>query len=109
MERSAFRADAALVELGVDSLVAVEIRSWFLKEVNIDMAVLKILGGASTTDIAHFAIEQVAEELIPGIGVTTRDTTADLNKTTEPASAEVSTKTTENEVVSIILLFITSA
>lgn len=41
--------DVALTEMGVDSLVAVEIRGWFLKRVNIDMPVFKILGGASVT------------------------------------------------------------
>ena len=39
-----------IIDLGIDSLVAVEIRSWFLKEVNEDMAVLKVLGGASVED-----------------------------------------------------------
>ena len=36
-----------IIELGVDSLVAVEVRTWFLKEVGQDMPVLKVLGGAS--------------------------------------------------------------
>jgi acyl carrier protein len=39
--------DASIIDLGVDSLVAVEIRSWFLKEVDKDVPVLKILGGSS--------------------------------------------------------------
>ena len=42
--------DGSLVDMGVDSLVAVEIRAWFLKGINIDMPVFKILGGASVTD-----------------------------------------------------------
>ncbi|KAK0664508.1 hypothetical protein QBC41DRAFT_380647 [Cercophora samala] len=67
MEESSFRHDAPLIEMGVDSLVAVEIRSWFLKEVNVDMAVLKILGGASTTGLCQFAAEQMPRELLPGI------------------------------------------
>ncbi|PWY79697.1 ketoacyl-synt-domain-containing protein [Aspergillus heteromorphus CBS 117.55] len=36
-----------LINLGVDSLIAVEIRSWFLKELEVDMPVLKLVGGAS--------------------------------------------------------------
>ncbi|TEY65541.1 hypothetical protein BOTCAL_0139g00080 [Botryotinia calthae] len=67
MVESSFRPDAALIELGIDSLVAVEIRTWFLKEVNVDMAVLKLLGGATTIDIARSAVEQMSAELLPGI------------------------------------------
>lgn len=40
-------AKVAIIDLGVDSLAAVEIRSWFLKEIGKDMPVLKILGGSS--------------------------------------------------------------
>jgi hypothetical protein len=39
--------DKPIVDLGVDSLVAVGIRSWFLREIEKDMPVLKILGGSS--------------------------------------------------------------
>lgn len=40
----------AIIDLGVDSLAAVEIRTWFLKEVGKDMPVLKVLGGASVAN-----------------------------------------------------------
>ncbi|TAQ90374.1 hypothetical protein B7494_g1325 [Chlorociboria aeruginascens] len=63
-----FRADAALIELGVDSLVAVDIRSWFLKEVNTDMPVLKIVGGATTTEVCQYALETLPQEMIPNLG-----------------------------------------
>ena len=62
-----FRPEAALIELGVDSLVAVDIRFWFLKELIVDVAVLKILGGASTISLCQYAIEQAPKELLPGI------------------------------------------
>lgn len=42
--------DVPIIELGVDSLVAVEIRSWFIKEVDKDMPVLKVLGGSTLAD-----------------------------------------------------------
>ncbi|KAH6844804.1 hypothetical protein B0I37DRAFT_446777 [Chaetomium sp. MPI-CAGE-AT-0009] len=67
MDEASFRADAALIEMGVDSLVAVEIRSWFLKEVDVDMAVLKILGGASTIELSQFAVEKMPRDLLPGL------------------------------------------
>lgn len=36
-----------VIDLGIDSLVAIEIRSWFSTETGHDVAVLKILGGAT--------------------------------------------------------------
>lgn len=48
--------ESSLMNLGIDSLVAVEIRSWFLKELGIDMPVLKILSGASLTDLCKDAL-----------------------------------------------------
>jgi hybrid polyketide synthase/nonribosomal peptide synthetase ACE1 len=42
-----------LLLLGIDSLIAVEVRSWFLKELNVDVPVLKVIGGASILDICR--------------------------------------------------------
>jgi acyl carrier protein len=49
-----------VIDLGVDSLVAVEIRTWFAQEVGADVAVLKILGGPS--------IEELVEDVLSNIG-----------------------------------------
>ena len=57
-----------LVELGVDSLVAVEVRSWFLKELKTDMPVLKVLAGGSVADLCHQNLEKLPEKLLPNIG-----------------------------------------
>ncbi|KAK4201201.1 Nonribosomal peptide synthetase 14 [Triangularia verruculosa] len=54
----------ALVEQGVDSLVAVEVRSWFLKELDIDMPVLKVLGGNSIVDLLNDAIERIPPSIL---------------------------------------------
>lgn len=45
--------------IGIDSLVAVEIRSWFLKELNVDIPVLKIIGGDSIADLCTEALSRV--------------------------------------------------
>ena len=49
-----------LVEQGVDSIMAVEVRTWFIQELGVDIPVLKILGVGSTTEslieTAHVAI-----------------------------------------------------
>ena len=57
--------DSGADDLGVDSLVAVDIRAWFLKELEIDMPVLKILGGATLADLLSFAVEKIPEHLKP--------------------------------------------
>jgi len=50
-----------LTDQGVDSLVAVDIRSWFLKELGVDIPTLKILGGNSIADLANAALEKIPE------------------------------------------------
>ncbi|KAK4199547.1 putative dual specificity polyketide synthase [Triangularia verruculosa] len=60
--------EAPVVELGVDSLVAVEVRSWFLKELKVDIPVLKVVGGASVTELCQRALEKVPEEMLSGLG-----------------------------------------
>ena len=60
--------DAPLVELGIDSLVAVEVRSWLLKEFKVDIPVLKVVGGASLAELCQKALEKMPEELLTGIG-----------------------------------------
>ncbi|KAI4141216.1 MAG: hypothetical protein L6R39_005464, partial [Caloplaca ligustica] len=49
--RDQIHASQGLIALGVDSLMAVEVRSWFLSELEVDMPVLKLLGGASISEI----------------------------------------------------------
>lgn len=53
-------------ELGIDSLVAVEIRTWFLKEIQIDIPLMKVLGGAPMKDLLEFAVEKLPREFVPG-------------------------------------------
>lgn len=63
-EEDAVDVSVALVEQGVDSLVAVEIRSWFLKEIEVDIPVLKVLGGSSIADLIATALEKIPESLL---------------------------------------------
>jgi len=56
--------------IGIDSLVAVEIRTWFLKSLQVNIPVLKILGGASIGEIVQQATSQLAKELTPKLGAT---------------------------------------
>ncbi|KAI1376083.1 putative polyketide synthase [Hypoxylon crocopeplum] len=58
-------------DLGVDSLVAVEIRSWFLKELDVDIPVLQILGGISNEELVERTIEKLPMGL--GLGIESTD------------------------------------
>ncbi|PVI02593.1 putative equisetin synthetase [Periconia macrospinosa] len=53
-----------LVEQGIDSLMAVEVRSWFLKELDVDIPVLKVLGGSNITDLLAEAMDRVPATVI---------------------------------------------
>ncbi len=57
-----------LVEQGVDSLVAVEVRAWFLKEIDVDVPVLKVLGGATLIDLLEDVIERLSPAILPDLG-----------------------------------------
>ena len=59
--------DLTADELGMDSLVAVDIRSWFLKELSVDMPVLKILSGSTVNDLLAHAQENLPPGLVPDL------------------------------------------
>lgn len=50
-----------LVGLGIDSLVAVELRSWILKELGVNIPILKMLGGVSLTDLCRDILSRISE------------------------------------------------
>ncbi|KAI0175964.1 ketoacyl-synt-domain-containing protein [Hypoxylon sp. FL1284] len=55
------QASSPLTKQGVDSLVAVGIRTWLLRELDFDLPVFKILGGASITEICTGIVGQLSE------------------------------------------------
>ena len=55
---SAVDVNISLLELGCDSLLAVEIRTWFLKEVHVDIPIIRILGGATPAEISRDAAKK---------------------------------------------------
>lgn len=48
-------AGRPVTDLGIDSLVAVEIRTWFLKQLRVDIPVMKILGGSTIGQLSALA------------------------------------------------------
>jgi hybrid polyketide synthase/nonribosomal peptide synthetase ACE1 len=59
-ESGSIKASQSLLGLGVDSLVAAEIRSWFLKELDVDIPVLEILNTASITELCSTVISNLS-------------------------------------------------
>lgn len=52
-------------ELGLDSLVAVRIRSWFLNNFQVNIPALKILKGTPLRELIMQGVEELPEELAP--------------------------------------------
>ena len=54
----------SLIDLGVDSLMAVDVRSWFLKELDVSIPVIKILDGSSIADLLVEAMAQLPASIV---------------------------------------------
>ncbi|PWY85947.1 hypothetical protein BO70DRAFT_395079 [Aspergillus heteromorphus CBS 117.55] len=62
---SALAGTTLLTEVGVDSLVAVDLRMWFVKELGVDVPVLQLLGGSSIDVLAGGAADRLDPGLVP--------------------------------------------
>lgn len=51
--------------LGIDSLNAVDLRTWFMKEAKVDVPVLRILGGSTLEDLLKFALDLLSTDVAP--------------------------------------------
>ncbi|CAK7240706.1 MAG: putative secondary metabolism biosynthetic enzyme [Sporothrix thermara] len=58
------RGDSSMIELGVDSLVAVEMRTWLWRTTGRDVPVMKILGAASIDRLC----KEIASEIVAARG-----------------------------------------
>ncbi|KAJ5624593.1 hypothetical protein N7510_000902 [Penicillium lagena] len=89
-EDEALSDSTPLIDFGMDSLVAVEIRSWFLQELGVDMPVLKILGGASVAELVDDAVEKLPEEFMSKFESTPKDVTKDSAESPQTLSSKSS-------------------
>ena len=57
--------DSRTDELGIDSLIAVEMRSWFMKNLNVNIPVLKILSGITVRELLQYALQDIPQDFNP--------------------------------------------
>ena len=57
--------DSRTDELGIDSLIAVEMRSWMMKNLSVNIPVLKILSGITVRELLQYALKEIPQEFIP--------------------------------------------
>lgn len=51
--------------LGIDSLIAVEVKSWFMREINVSMPVLIIIGGGTMRGVVTRCVDLLDPLLVP--------------------------------------------
>ncbi|KAJ5993159.1 hybrid NRPS/PKS enzyme [Penicillium sp. IBT 35674x] len=95
-------ADVAIVELGVDSLVAVEMRQWFSEEFDVNIPVMKMLGGATLAHLAEDVVNEMAADLIPLVKPSTfeedrKDTKEDISSDGTPDLSDSVSESTISE------------
>lgn len=56
-----------LDEMGIDSLLATEIRSWFIKTFEVNIPVLQILSGAAVGELISIATDKISSSLVPNM------------------------------------------
>ncbi|THC94049.1 hypothetical protein EYZ11_006458 [Aspergillus tanneri] len=97
-EEDAISPDSTIVELGVDSLVAVQMKSWFSNELDLDMPVLKLLGGATISDLVDDAVDRLSPSLIPSVDSDAVNNRAEASLDTQivVSSSEDSTSTEDD-------------
>ncbi|KAL4971438.1 polyketide synthase [Aspergillus desertorum] len=89
-----------LMELGIDSLVAVEIRSWFLKELTVDIPVLRVLRDASLADICKDVLAKLPDwnqAILPPNHASSADSETGSNSDTVGTPAETDSKTSRDD------------
>jgi hypothetical protein len=64
LDEDAVAREVSPMELGVDSLIAVDLRTWFVKEAGVDIPILKILGGFSINQIVEDAATKLYATLL---------------------------------------------
>jgi acyl carrier protein len=57
-------------EIGLDSIISVDIRTWLLKEFDVAVPVLKMIGNSTVENLADHVAQNIPASLVPGVGAT---------------------------------------
>lgn len=80
-------------DVGLDSLISVDIRSWFLKNFEVSVPVLKIMGNDTMAELADLVAAQISPSLLPGLvideALTSNEEVPVMNGTSQPIAAVV--------------------
>ncbi|KAI1457376.1 hypothetical protein F4805DRAFT_467399 [Annulohypoxylon moriforme] len=87
-----------LDQMGIDSLSAVDIRTWFIKAFEVNIPVLKILNGATVGELIAITTEKIPSRLVPSRKVESSLHEAD----SEDASGETDAIDTPSTPLSIL-------
>lgn len=88
-------SDVAIVEMGVDSLVAVDLRSFFSNEFEHDIPIIKILGGATLADLVEDTVANMSPEICPNLAGGSGDAEAKPEAEAAPAAPAAVSSSTE--------------
>jgi len=104
-DRDAQHDSTPLVDLGVDSLVAVNVRSWFQKELNVDVPVMTILGGASMADLVDSILSKLPKDILgrlEGVSQSAEVQEPSVKSVESNAGEEMNGTETNGEVVTVV-------
>ncbi|KIW95724.1 uncharacterized protein Z519_04309 [Cladophialophora bantiana CBS 173.52] len=88
---------APLIDQGVDSLSAVTVASWFAKNLNLDVPLLKILGGASVSDLVDDAVSRLSVDLIPLVDSGSREDGVQMAESVPPIAPSETVGTSSSD------------
>ncbi|KAL4864872.1 hypothetical protein BDV12DRAFT_200687 [Aspergillus spectabilis] len=66
-EDVAVTKDTPIRDLGIDSLVAVDLRTWFARELGVDIPLLQIMGGSTVGELTAAAVPKLPAARIPHV------------------------------------------
>lgn len=81
-------------ELGLDSLVAVRIRTWFLNNFQINVPALRILRGTALQELVDQAVDEIPDELVPELSSLYKDSSSGLSETQSSGDGDGDTSET---------------
>ncbi|KAI1446155.1 putative polyketide synthase [Annulohypoxylon stygium] len=99
-EDNSISPNMSLIELGIDSLMAVDMRLWFTRELDLDLPVLKLLGGASVEDMIEDTAARISPDLIPNVIDAGSEAKSDEDSNKEDTESNASGENTPDSVLS---------